>query len=108
MVSNQLSETFSALGDPIRRALIARLEKGPATVGELARPFPVSRPAVSKHLRVLERAGLVRRTTLGRTTRCELNAARLRTAAEWLESYRRFWERQLEQLGTYLEGQTEE
>jgi DNA-binding transcriptional ArsR family regulator len=108
MVTNalQLDLTFHALADPTRRALLARLSTGEATVGELARPFEVSRPAISKHLRVLERAGLVRRSAEGRVSRCELDAAPMREAAEWVERYRQFWEEQLDSLSRYLEGET--
>lgn len=106
MVTNgkALDRTFGALADPIRRAILARLARGEATVGELARPFAVSRPAISKHLRVLERAGLVRRARDGRLSRCALDAEPMRDAAEWVERYRRFWEGQLESLARYLEG----
>jgi DNA-binding transcriptional ArsR family regulator len=107
MVTNtpQLNLTFGALADPIRRAILARLARGETTVGELARPFEVSRPAISKHLRVLERAGLVRRTADGRLSRCELDAVPMRDAAEWVERYRKFWEDQLDALSRYLEGE---
>ena len=109
MVTNhRLDGVFSALGDPTRRAIVTRLQDGPATVGQLAQPFRVSRPAISKHLRVLERAGLVRRTTEGRMSRCELDPSHLHEASEWLEQYRRFWERQLDRLGTYLDKQPKE
>lgn len=94
----------TALADPIRRAILMRLSQGEATVGELARPFYVSRPAISKHLRVLERAGLVVRTPEGRISRCTLDAAPMRDAAEWVERYRKFWEGQLDSLSRYLEG----
>jgi len=105
MVTNgaQLDLTFGALSDPIRRAILARLASGDATVGELAEPFEVSRPAISKHLRVLERAGLVRRTRDGRVSRCGLDAKPMRDAAEWVERYRKFWEGQLDSLARYLE-----
>lgn len=104
MVTNrQLDRTFGALADPIRRAILARLAQGKATVGELAGPFDVSRPAISKHLRVLERAGLVRRERDGRLSRCELDAEPMREAADWVERYRTFWEGQLESLSRYLE-----
>ena len=105
MVTNgrKLDLTFGALADPIRRAILARLAKGEATVGELARPFDVSRPAISKHLRVLERAGLVQRTRDGRISRCELDAEPMRNAAEWIERYRQYWEKQLDSLARYLE-----
>ena len=105
MVTNgrKLDLTFGALADPIRRAILTRLAKGEATVGELARPFDVSRPAISKHLRVLERAGLVQRTRDGRISRCELDAEPMRDAADWIERYRQFWEEQLDSLARYLE-----
>jgi DNA-binding transcriptional ArsR family regulator len=105
MVTNnhQLDLTFGALADPIRRAILARLIDGSATVGELARPFDVSRPAVSKHLRVLERAGLVNRARDGRVSRCGLDASPMRDAAAWVERYRKYWERQLDSLSRYLE-----
>jgi DNA-binding transcriptional ArsR family regulator len=107
MVTNtrQLDLTFGALADPTRRAILARLVRGETTVGELARPFDVSRPAISKHLRVLERAGLVRRTADGRLSRCELDAGPMRDAAEWVERYRKYWEDQLDSLSRYLEGE---
>jgi len=103
MVTSKLDLTFGALADPIRRAILARLADGDATVGDLARPFQVSRPAISKHLRVLERAGLVRRNRDGRVSRCGLDAAPMRDAADWVGQYRRFWEGQLESLATYLQ-----
>lgn len=108
MVTNgrRLDLTFAALADPIRRAILARLARGEATVGELARPFDVSRPAISKHLRVLERAGLVQRTRDGRISRCELDAGPMRDAADWIERYREFWEEQLDSLARYLEEGT--
>lgn len=103
--SRRLDLTFGALADPTRRAILARLAQGEATVGQLARPFDVSRPAVSKHLRVLERAGLVRREREGRYRRCALDAGPMRDAAEWVERYRKFWEGQLDSLSRYLEGE---
>lgn len=105
MVTNnrKLDLTFGALADPIRRAILARLARGEATVGELARPFDVSRPAISKHLRVLERAGLVKRARDGRVSRCELDAVPMRDASEWVERYRQYWEDQLDSLSRYLE-----
>ncbi len=104
MVTNKpaLNRTFGALADPIRRAILARLARGNATVGDLARPFNVSRPAISKHLRVLERAGLVRRDRDGRVSRCGLDAEPMREAADWVERYRKFWEGQLDALSHYL------
>lgn len=101
--SRQLDRTFGALADPTRRAILARLARGDATVGDLARPFRVSRPAISKHLRVLERAGLVRRAREGRVSRCELDAAAMREAAEWIERYRAFWTGRLDALKRYVE-----
>jgi DNA-binding transcriptional ArsR family regulator len=103
--SDHLDLTFGALADPTRRAILARLAQGEATVNELARPFDISRPAVSKHLRVLERAGLVRRTPEGRISRCELDARPMREAAEWVSDYRMFWEAQLDRLERYLDQQ---
>lgn len=105
MVTNQaeLDKIFGALADSTRRSILARLAEGEATVGQLAGPFDVSRPAISKHLRVLERAGLVRRTPEGRISRCELDAAPMRDAADWVERYREFWETQLDQLKRYVE-----
>lgn len=105
--SRRLDLTFGALADPTRRAILARLAGGEATVGELARPFAVSRPAISKHLRILERAGLVQRARDGRISRCELDAKPMRQVAEWVEHYRRFWERQLDSLKRYVEEETE-
>ena len=109
MVTNHgLDNVFSALGDPTRRAIVNRLQEGPATVGQLAAPFTVSRPAISKHLRVLEQAGIVRRTKEGRMSRCELDGSHLQDASAWLEQYRRFWEQQLGRLGTYFNEHPEE
>lgn len=104
MVTNsELDLIFGALADGTRRAILARLARGEATVGELAAPFEVSRPAISKHLRVLERAGLVERTRDGRVSRCGLDAEPLREAADWVERYRQFWEGRLDALSSYLE-----
>jgi len=105
MVTNnrKLDRTFGALADATRRNILGRLAHGDATVGELARPFRVSRPAISKHLRVLERAKLVRRTREGRISRCRLDAAAMRDAAEWVERYRVFWGGRLDQLARYIE-----
>jgi len=109
MVTNerQLDLTFGALSDSTRRAILHRLAEGEATVGELAEPFQISRPAVSKHLRVLERAGLVRRTPEGRVSRCELDATPMRDAADWVERYRKYWEDQLDSLARYLENEVD-
>lgn len=105
MVTSQrrLDLVFGALSDSTRRAILARLAEGEATVGELARPFDVSRPAISKHLRVLERAGLVEREKEGRYNRCALDAEPMRDAAEWVDRYRKFWEDRLDALARYLE-----
>ncbi|MEP6494469.1 MAG: metalloregulator ArsR/SmtB family transcription factor [bacterium] len=105
-IHRQLDRTFAALADPTRRAILARLATGNATVGDLARPFRVSRPAISKHLRVLERAGLVRRAREGRVSRCELDADAMRGAAEWIERYRVFWTNRLGDLKRYVEQTT--
>jgi DNA-binding transcriptional ArsR family regulator len=99
----QLDRTFGALADETRRAILGQLAHGDATVGELARPFRVSRPAISKHLRVLERAGLVQRAREGRVSRCELDAGAMREAAEWVDRYRAFWEGRLDALSRYIE-----
>lgn len=105
--TQQLDLTFGALADSTRRAILSRLATGETTVGELAKPFEISRPAISKHLRVLERAGLVRRTVDGRISRCELDAKPMRDAAEWVEYYRIFWEGQLESLARYFNEPTQ-
>jgi DNA-binding transcriptional ArsR family regulator len=98
-----LDAIFSALSDATRRAILARLAKGDLTVGELAEPFDMSLPAVSKHLRVLERAGLLVQEKDGRIRRCHLNAEPLKTAAQWINFYRQFWEDQFGQLAAFLE-----
>jgi DNA-binding transcriptional ArsR family regulator len=106
--SHRLDLVFAALADPTRRAILARLSEGETTVGDLARPFEISRPAISKHLRVLERAGLVRRARDGRLSRCGLDAAPMRDAAEWVDTYRVFWESQLEALARFLEHEKDQ
>jgi DNA-binding transcriptional ArsR family regulator len=103
MATDALSLTFSALADPTRRAILARLTEGPATVKELAAPFTMSGPAVSKHLRVLERAGLVARGREAQWRPRRLEAAPLKEVAEWAEDYRRFWDQSYERLDDYLE-----
>lgn len=100
--SNTLDATFSALGDPTRRAILRRLTGGRRTVTELAEPFDISLPAVSKHLRVLEKAGLVVQKKEGRVRRCRISAGPLRDASRWIEEYRRFWEESLDRLDEYL------
>lgn len=98
MAEAALNRTFSALADPTRRAILARLASGAVTVGELAEPFDISLPAISRHLRVLEGAGLIRRSREGQHRRCRLDAAALADAAGWLEFYRRFWSESLDRL----------
>jgi len=99
---DQLSATLSALADPTRRAILARLAEGEATVKELAAPFPISLPAISRHLKVLERAGLIARGHEAQWRPCRLEAAPLKQVAEWTERYRVFWEGSLDRLGDYL------
>ncbi|MPZ09329.1 MAG: metalloregulator ArsR/SmtB family transcription factor [Kiloniellaceae bacterium] len=103
MSADPLSQTFAALADPTRRAILARLCSGEATVSELAEPFEMSMPAVSKHLKVLERAGLVARSREAQWRPCRLDAAPLKDAAGWLERYRQFWEQSLDRLQDYLD-----
>ncbi len=101
-ISGQLDLTFSALGDPTRRAIVQRLASGRATVKELASPFHISLPAISKHLKVLEQAGLLTRTKEGRTHHCELNPIPLKEANEWIVWHQQFWEQRLDALEKYL------
>src|SRR5688572_27592543 len=96
--SDKLSETFAALADPTRRAILARLSAGEASVNELAKPFRMSLPAVSKHLKVLERARLITRGRNAQWRPCRLKAAPLKEAVDWLEHYRQFWEQSLDRL----------
>ena len=103
MPPDRLSMTFSALADPTRRAILARLASGAASVGELAEPFAMSLPAVSKHLKVLEHAGLITRGREAQWRPCRLDAGPLKDAADWLEHYRRFWEQSFDRLGDYLD-----
>jgi DNA-binding transcriptional ArsR family regulator len=102
MATDRLSETFSALADPTRRGILARLTTGDATVGELAAPYDISLAAVSKHLKVLEGAGLISRGRDAQYRPCHLEAAPLQAIEEWLEDYRRFWDRSLNALAGYL------
>ena len=102
MATDHLSTTFSALADPTRRAILARLASGEASVGELAEPFDMSLPAVSKHLKVLERAGLIARGREAQWRPSRLEAGPLKDAADWIGRYRRFWEASLDRLGDYL------
>ena len=103
MSSDHLSSTFAALADPTRRAILARLCLGEATVTELSQPFEMSGPAISKHLKVLERAGLITRGREAQWRPCRLEAAPLRDVAGWLEEYRRFWDQSLDRLDAYLQ-----
>src|SRR6266480_1978312 len=97
-----LDATFAALADSTRRAILARLAEGELSVTELAKPFDMSMPAVSKHLKVLERAGLIARGRDAQWRPCRLDAARLKEVAEWVEHYRRFWEESFDRLDAYL------
>ena len=99
---SRLNDTFAALADPTRRAILARLAAGEAGVMELARPFAMSQPAISKHLKVLERAGLVSRGRRGPSRPCRLQAAPLREVAQWTERYRRYWQGSFRRLDRYL------
>jgi DNA-binding transcriptional ArsR family regulator len=101
--TDRLSATFAALADPTRRAILARLASGECSVGELAEPFDMSLPAVSKHLRVLERAGLIARRRDAQWRRCRIDAAPLKDVAAWTERYRRNWEERLDRLDAYLQ-----
>jgi DNA-binding transcriptional ArsR family regulator len=104
MIVDPLTATFAALADPTRRAILARLALGEANVTELARPFDMSQPAVSKHLKVLERAGLISRGRDAQSRPCRLEAGRLQEATEWMERYRRFWEESFDRLDGLLEA----
>ena len=101
-MTDQLSSTFAALADPTRRAILARLALGETSVTELAEPFRMSMPAVSKHLKVLERAGLIARGREAQWRPCRLEAAPLKSAAQWIEEYSRFWEESFDRLEDYL------
>lgn len=100
--TDDLSAVFAALADPTRRAILARLRAGETSVTELADPFEMSLPAISKHLKVLERAGLITRSRAAQSRPCRLAAAPLKQAADWLESYRKFWEESLDRLDGLL------
>lgn len=100
---DRLSETFGALADPTRRAILARLAAGEASVTDLAQPFAMSLPAISKHLKVLERAGLIARGRKAQWRPCRLQAGPLQDVAAWLEHYRHFWEVSFDRLGDYLQ-----
>src|SRR5712692_5055313 len=102
MPPDQLDATFAALADPTRRAILARLASGEASVTKLAAPFEMSMPAISKHLKVLERAGLIARGREAQWRPCRLQAGPLKDAADWLQHYRRFWEQSFDRLEDYL------
>jgi DNA-binding transcriptional ArsR family regulator len=101
-MNDQISSTFSALADPTRRAILARLSLGETSVTELAEPFEMSMPAISRHLKVLEKAGLISRGREAQWRPCKLEAGPLRDASVWLNEYRRFWEESFDRLDVYL------
>ena len=102
MPTDRLSSTFAALSDPTRRAILARLALGETSVSELAKPFDMSLPAISKHLKVLERAGLITRGRDAQMRPCKIEVKALKEADDWLEEYRRLWEQRLDRLDDYL------
>src|SRR5947208_14970356 len=102
MAVDHLSSTFAALADPTRRAILSRLARGEMSVTDIAEPFKMSLPGVSKHLKVLQRAGLIARGRAAQWRPCRLEAAPLKDAAEWIEPYRRFWEESFDRLDDYL------
>jgi DNA-binding transcriptional ArsR family regulator len=102
MSVDALSQTFSALADPTRRAILARLANGETSVTALAQPFAISLPAISKHLKVLEQAGLITRGRSAQTRPCRLDAARMKDVVDWLEPYRHYWEQSFDRLDGYL------
>jgi DNA-binding transcriptional ArsR family regulator len=107
MTTDALSTTFAALADPTRRAILARLASGECTVSELAAPFSMSLPAVSKHLRVLEHAGLIAKGREAQWRPCRLQAGPIKDVADWADRYRDIWEGRLDRLGTYLDELTQ-
>src|SRR5256714_261032 len=102
MAADQLSTTFAALADPTRRAILSRLAEGEASVTELAKPFDLSLPGISKHLKVLQHAGLVRQSRKAQWRPCRLDGARLKEASDWVAEYRRFWDDSFDRLDEYL------
>jgi DNA-binding transcriptional ArsR family regulator len=108
MTADTLSLTFAALSDPTRRAILKRLAAGERSVTELAKPFKISLPAVTKHLKVLQRAGLISRGREAQRRPCKLEAAPLKDAADWVEQYRQFWDERLDRLEDYLREVQEE
>ena len=107
-MENKLNQTFAALADPTRRAILAQLSKGEASVSDLAKPFlkEMSLPAITKHLKVLEKAGLITKSREAQWRPCKLNADALKDAADWMEQYRAFWEESLDRLEAYLKTVT--
>jgi DNA-binding transcriptional ArsR family regulator len=103
MATDHMSITFAALADPTRRAILARLASGEASVTELAEPFKLSLPGVSKHLKVLQKAGLITQGRKAQWRPCRLEAGRLKEVADWVDDYRRFWDESFDRLGEYLE-----
>jgi DNA-binding transcriptional ArsR family regulator len=103
MVADPLSTTFAALADPTRRAILARLSRGEASVKELAQPFSMTLPAVTKHLKVLQRAGLITQGRQAQWRPCRLSAGPLQDVSQWIEQYRQFWEDRLDRLEDYLQ-----
>lgn len=104
MAADQLTLTFHALADPTRRAILKRLSRGEASVQEIAKPFRVTLPAITKHLKVLEKARLIRRGRDAQYRPCTLNAEPLKEASDWMDEYRRFWEESFDRLDEYLKG----
>src|SRR5258706_3674979 len=104
MTADPLSLVFAALADPTRRAILVRLSEGERSVNELASPFQISLPRISRHLKVLEKAGLIERTRNAQWRPCRLQAAQLKGAADWIGHYKRFWEESFDRLGEYLKG----
>jgi DNA-binding transcriptional ArsR family regulator len=102
MTPDHLSQVFSALSDPTRRAILARLASGDASVNELMEPFDLSQPAISKHIKVLQSAGLISRSRIAQSRPCRLETKPLRDVAEWIDHYRRFWTGSFDRLETYL------
>jgi DNA-binding transcriptional ArsR family regulator len=102
MIADPLSATFSALADPTRRSILARLASGERSVSELAEPFDMTMPAITKHLKVLEKAGLIERGRKAQWRPCRLKAEPLKTASDWIDQYRRFWEESFDRLELYL------
>lgn len=102
MADDPLTATFAALADPTRRAILTRLASGETSVTELAKPFKMTLPAISKHLKVLERAGLIQRSRDAQRRPCQLQAQPLRDVADWVEQYRKFWDERLDRLADYL------